>query len=84
MAYLKKNIEALIDLKITDRGRQLISMAEFSDIEYFQIGDSEYDYNNRIINDISSVSMIDGGLEIGINYQKLLENFNLLHQITYL
>jgi len=49
MAYLKKNIEALIDLKITDRGRQLISMAEFSDIEYFQIGDSEYDYNNRII-----------------------------------
>jgi len=49
MAYLKKNIEALIDLKITDRGRELISKGEFCNIEYFQIGDSEYDYKNSDI-----------------------------------
>lgn len=49
MAYLKKNIESLIDIKITDRGRELISIGQFSDIEYFQIGDSEFDYNNNQI-----------------------------------
>lgn len=49
MAYLKKNIESLIDIKITDRGRELISTGEFCNIEYFQIGDSEYDYKNEQI-----------------------------------
>ena len=49
MAYLKKNIEALIDVKITDKGRELISNGQFCNIEYFQIGDSEYDYKNETI-----------------------------------
>lgn len=49
MAYLNKNIQALIDLKITDKGRELISTGQFCDIKYFQIGDSEYDYTNEDI-----------------------------------
>jgi hypothetical protein len=47
MAYLKKNIESLVDIKITDKGRELISTGQFCNIEYFQIGDSEYDYKNE-------------------------------------
>lgn len=49
MAYLKKNIETLIDVKITDKGRELISTGKFCNIEFFQIGDSEYDYKNEDI-----------------------------------
>ena len=49
MAYLKKNIESLVDIKITDKGRELISTGQFCNIEYFQIGDSEYDYRNEEI-----------------------------------
>lgn len=49
MAYLKKNIESLVDIKITDKGRELISKGQFCDIQYFQIGDSEYDYKNEEI-----------------------------------
>jgi len=49
MAYLKKNIEALIDVKITDKGRELISTGKFCNIEYFQVGDSEFDYKNEEI-----------------------------------
>ena len=49
MAYLKKNIETLIDIKITDKGRELISTGKFCNIEYFQVGDSEFDYKNEDI-----------------------------------
>ena len=49
MAYLKKNIESLIDIKITDKGRELISTGKFCNIQYFQVGDSEFDYKNEEI-----------------------------------
>lgn len=40
------------------------------------------DYNNNIIDDISLLSIIDGSLEIGINYPKLLKFFDLLSSDT--
>lgn len=44
MGYIIKNTSGLINTKITDRGRQLLSQGNFN-ISYFQIGDSEVCYN---------------------------------------
>jgi len=44
MGYLNKNTSALLDIKLTDSGRQSMSQGKF-DISYFQIGDSEVCYN---------------------------------------
>lgn len=43
MGYLNKNTSGLLDIKLTDSGRQSLSRGKF-DISYFQVGDSEVCY----------------------------------------
>ena len=44
MSYIIKNTSALINTRLTDVGRNKISQGNFN-ISYFQIGDSEVNYN---------------------------------------
>lgn len=44
MGYILKNTAALINTKLTDAARKKISEGKFN-ISYFQVGDSEIDYN---------------------------------------
>ncbi len=44
MAYIIKNTSALINTRLTDVGRRLLSQGNFN-ISYFQIGDSEVNYS---------------------------------------
>lgn len=48
MAYIKKNIEPLVHTKITDYGRRKMSETTLSQIKYFQVGDSEINYNHDV------------------------------------
>ena len=43
MSYLTTTT-ALLDAKLTNKGREKISQGNFN-VRYFQIGDSEFDYN---------------------------------------
>jgi len=56
MAYIIKNTAGLINTRLTDVGRRYISQGNFN-ISYFQIGDSEVNYNavtnyNQVNNNI--------------------------------
>jgi hypothetical protein len=56
MAYIIKNTAGLINTRLTDVGRRYISQGDFN-ISYFQIGDSEVNYNavtnyNQVNNNI--------------------------------
>ena len=44
MGFIIKNTAGLINTRITDTGRQLLSQGNFN-ISYFQVGDSEVSYN---------------------------------------
>ena len=44
MGYINKNIDGLVITRLTDIGRRKISQGNFK-ISYFQLGDSEVDYN---------------------------------------
>jgi len=45
MSFILKNTSALVNTKLTDTARQKLSQGTFN-ISYFQIGDSEINYNN--------------------------------------
>lgn len=45
MSFLNSNNSEFLSARITNRGRKAIAKGNFN-IEYFQIGDSEYDYTN--------------------------------------
>lgn len=44
MSFLNSNNSEYLSARITNRGRKAIAKGDFN-IQYFQIGDSEYDYN---------------------------------------
>ena len=44
MSFLNSNNSEYLSARITNRGRKAIANGNFN-IQYFQIGDSEYDYN---------------------------------------
>ncbi len=44
MGYILKNTSGLINTKLTDTARQMLSQGKFN-ISYFQVGDSEMLYN---------------------------------------
>lgn len=49
MSFLNSNNSEFLSARITNRGRKAIAKGNFN-IEYFQIGDSEYDYTTPFIN----------------------------------
>jgi hypothetical protein len=49
MGYIVKDTQGLIVSRITDVGRRKISQGNFN-IKYFQIGDSEINYNGLLLN----------------------------------
>lgn len=55
MGFILKQNSPLINTKLTDAGRRKISQGNFN-ISYFQIGDSEIDYNN--IDDVRNSMVI--------------------------
>ena len=44
MSFLDSNNSEFLSARITQKGRNAIAKGSFN-IEYFQIGDSEFDYN---------------------------------------
>ena len=54
MGYLNKNTSSLLDIKLTDAARKKMSEGNFN-ISYFQVGDSEVDYNH---NDYTKLNII--------------------------
>jgi hypothetical protein len=67
MGYILKNTSGLMNIKITDAGRQKLSQGRFN-ISYFQIGDSEMLYNKLPSSYLISNSMV---LESGFNAQNM-------------
>lgn len=49
MSFLNSNNSEFVSAKITQKGRNAIANGDFK-IEYFQIGDSEFDYNSQLSN----------------------------------
>lgn len=49
MSFLNSNNSEYVSARITQKGRNSITKGDFK-IEYFQIGDSEFDYNPELIN----------------------------------
>jgi len=49
MSFLNSNNSEFLSARITNRGRKAIAKGSFN-IEYFQIGDSEYDYTTPFTN----------------------------------
>ena len=49
MSFLNSNNSEFLSARITNRGRKAISKGSFN-IEYFQIGDSEFDYTTPFTN----------------------------------
>lgn len=65
MGYILKNTSGLINSKLTDTARQMLSQGKFN-ITFFQVGDSEMLYNTLPSNYLISDTMI---LESGFNAQ---------------
>jgi hypothetical protein len=65
MGYILKNTTGLINSKLTDTARQMLSQGKFN-ISFFQVGDSEMLYNTLPSNYLISNTMI---LESGFNAQ---------------
>ena len=55
MSFLHENESEHIAARITNEGRQKIAEGNFN-VEYFQIGDSEFDYNFDVYNGISETT----------------------------
>lgn len=49
MSFLNSNNSEFVSARITQKGRNAIAKGDFK-IEYFQIGDSEFDYNTQLSN----------------------------------
>lgn len=49
MSFLNSNNSEFVSARITQKGRNAIARGDFK-IEYFQIGDSEFDYNTQLSN----------------------------------
>jgi len=49
MSFLNSNNSEFVSAKITQKGRNAIAKGDFK-IEYFQVGDSEFDYNTQLSN----------------------------------
>lgn len=70
MSYLQENISEILSARITGKGREKIAMGNFN-ISYFQVGDSEFDYN---------FSEFDG---IALPSQRVLQPFDKDNTIKY-
>lgn len=49
MSFLNSNNSEFVSARITQKGRNAIAKGDFK-VEYFQIGDSEFDYNSQLSN----------------------------------
>jgi hypothetical protein len=71
MSFLNSNNSEFLSARITQKGRNSIAKGNFN-IEYFQIGDSEFDYN-----------LIYSGLTGQTSHQKVLSPFDKETSIKY-
>ena len=71
MSFLNSNNSEYISARITQKGRNSIAKGSFN-IEYFQIGDSEFDYN-----------LIYSGLTGQTTHQKILSPFDKETGVKY-
>lgn len=71
MSFLSSNNSEFLSARITQKGRNSIAKGNFN-IEYFQIGDSEFDYN-----------LIYSGLTGQSRHQKVLSPFDKETSIKY-
>lgn len=71
MSFLYSNNSEFVSAKITQKGRNAIARGNFK-IEFFQIGDSEFDYNPELSN-LSSFT----------NHQKVMKPFDKSSGVKY-
>ena len=71
MSFLDSSNSEFLSARITQKGRNSIAKGNFN-IEYFQIGDSEFDYNT-----------LYGGLTGQTTHQKVLSPFDKENSIKY-
>jgi MFS family permease len=64
MSFLSNNNSEFLSARITKKGRNSIAKGDFN-ISYFQVGDSEFDYNNPFTGLTGKVAGLSVGLLIG-------------------
>lgn len=78
MAFLDKNIIECISAKVTDLGRKRISEGNFN-IQYFKVGDSEYDYN---FSELDNFILHPTELDVDLKYPMLMDTTTKLDYAT--
>jgi hypothetical protein len=77
MSFLNSNNSEYLSARITNRGRKAIANGDFN-IQYFQIGDSEYDYNLSSLTGSTNHQKVfapldyDGGVKYPFGYDSTI------------
>lgn len=71
MSFLNSNTSEYLSARITQKGRNSIARGDFN-IAFFQVGDSEYDYNNNFLN-LTGIT----------NHQKVMSPFDKNAAVKY-
>jgi hypothetical protein len=69
MSFLDKNISEFLTAKLTQEGRKSIANGDFK-IDYFSVGDSEFNYTNNVVQSVLTPMDRDGHIKYPLKYNE--------------